>query len=136
SQEVCRTLEKQKETISKLQTEKRDNISKMNALQEKPKGTQTAKVFKHKFSYPKQHQGNRSRGRNHHWVCHYCGRRGHIRPFCYKLYGYPERKSQPRPIAVQKKEWRPKSEDAEEIPNKNEVCLIAHTSLRVSSRED
>ncbi|PNX63255.1 gag-protease polyprotein, partial [Trifolium pratense] len=187
SEEVCRTLEKQKETISKLQTEKHDNISKMNALQEKvnnltsdleeakhvidklntdnsrlrkfsdmlykddnhieglhkaderleeileknvlkprhiglsyekvnklkgydpnlmytqPKGTQTAKVFKQKFSHSKQHQGNRSRGRTHHWVCHYCGRRGHIRPFCYKLYGYPERKSQPRPVPIQKK---------------------------------
>jgi len=21
------------------------------------------------------------------WVCHHCGRRGHIRPFCYRLYG-------------------------------------------------
>ncbi|PNX60038.1 gag-protease polyprotein, partial [Trifolium pratense] len=35
SEEVCRTLERQNETISKLQTEKRDNISKINALQEK-----------------------------------------------------------------------------------------------------
>ncbi|XP_045792093.1 uncharacterized protein LOC123886861 [Trifolium pratense] len=219
SEEVCRTLEKQKETISKLQTERCDNISKMNALHEKvnyltsdfeeaksvidklntdnwrlrkfsdmlykddnhieglhkaddkleeileknvlkprhiglsyekvnklkgydpnlmytqPKGTQTAKMFKQNLSYPKQHQGNISRRKTHHWVCHYCGRRGHIRPFCYKLYGYPERMSQPRPIPIQKKEWKPKSEDAEAIPKKNEVCLIAHTSLRVSSRE-
>ena len=21
------------------------------------------------------------------WVCHHCGRMGHIRPFCYRLYG-------------------------------------------------
>ena len=24
------------------------------------------------------------------WVCHYCGRFGHLRPYCYRLYGYPK----------------------------------------------
>jgi hypothetical protein len=24
-------------------------------------------------------------------VCHHCKRRGHIRPFCYELYGYPSK---------------------------------------------
>ncbi|MCI23516.1 gag-pol polyprotein, partial [Trifolium medium] len=104
-----------------------------------PNSTQTAKVPKQKFPHSKQHQGTRFRGKSHHWVCHYCGRKGHIRPFCYKLYMYPERKPQPRPEPVQiltKKEWNSKSEEAEAVPNIDEVCLIAHTSLRVSSRED
>lgn len=25
------------------------------------------------------------------WVCHFCGRLGHIRPFCFQLYGFPTR---------------------------------------------
>jgi hypothetical protein len=24
------------------------------------------------------------------WKCHYCGKYGHIKPFCYILYGYPK----------------------------------------------
>ncbi|PNX54502.1 gag-protease polyprotein, partial [Trifolium pratense] len=35
SEEVCRALEKQKETISQLQTERCDNISRIDALQKK-----------------------------------------------------------------------------------------------------
>jgi hypothetical protein len=63
-------------------------------------------------------------------VCHHCGKRGHIRPFCYKLYGYPDQKPQLNGVQkeeVIKKEWKPKGEN---------VSLIAHTSLRASSRED
>ncbi|MCI10177.1 gag-pol polyprotein, partial [Trifolium medium] len=53
-------------------------------------------------------------------------------PFCFKLYGYPRRSSQPahepEPAIVKtKKEWKEKEKD---------VSLIAHTSLRASSKED
>jgi len=62
------------------------------------------------------------------WKCHHCNKKGHIKPFCYKLYGYPML-YQPKlhePVASSvKKEWRPKC-----------VGLISHTSLRVSSSED
>ena len=27
--------------------------------------------------------------KNTTWRCHFCGRYGHLRPFCYRLYGYP-----------------------------------------------
>ena len=63
-------------------------------------------------------------------MCHHCGKRGHIRPFCYRLHGYPDQKPEPSVVQednVTKKEWRPKGEN---------VGLIAHTSLRASSRED
>ena len=30
------------------------------------------------------------------WRCHYCGRYGHIRPYSYKLYGYPQPHVQPK----------------------------------------
>jgi hypothetical protein len=64
--------------------------------------------------------------------CHYCGKNGHSKPSCYKLYGYPKKKSQTQPRAFHakdkiKKEWKPKAKVA---------AHIAHTSLRASSRED
>ncbi|WJX56911.1 hypothetical protein P8452_42524 [Trifolium repens] len=43
--------------------------------------------------------------------CHYCGKYGHIKSFCYKLYGYPKKKPQPRVyhrMARTKNEWKPK----------------------------
>ncbi|MCH86967.1 gag-protease polyprotein [Trifolium medium] len=49
--------------------------------------------------------------RSRPWICHYYGRKGHIRPFCFKLYGYPKRAPQsihkPEVINTQK-EWRKK----------------------------
>ncbi|KAK2457616.1 gag-protease polyprotein [Trifolium repens] len=64
------------------------------------------------------------------WKCHYCGKHGHIKPFCYKLYGYPKKKPQPRAYhgtGRTKKEWKPKAKVA---------AHIAHTSFRASSKED
>ncbi|XP_057444753.1 uncharacterized protein LOC130736999 [Lotus japonicus] len=63
------------------------------------------------------------------WRCHYCGRNGHIRPYCFKLYGYPQISSLPRSSenTQVKRRWIPKGEVS---------SLIAHTSFRVSSRED
>ncbi|KAK2436238.1 hypothetical protein QL285_021241 [Trifolium repens] len=60
----------------------------------------------------------------------HCGMKGHIRPFCYKLYGYPRHWQQPKTAPREesvRKVWQPKAE------NKG---LITHTSLRASSRED
>ena len=63
-----------------------------------------------------------------YWKCHYCNKQGHIKPFCYKLYGYPmiyQPKLHEPVVNCVKKEWRPKC-----------VGLIAHTSLRAYSNED
>jgi len=46
------------------------------------------------------------------WICHHCSRYGHIRSYCYKLYGYPQPHVQPkvRGKSVQaRKEWKPKT---------------------------
>jgi hypothetical protein len=78
-----------------------------------------------------QHHGFNAR-RPHRWVCHHCGKKGHIRPFCFKLHGYPkwyqhEKKKLPKVVVPEvRKEWKPKTEEA---------SLIAHISLRASSRE-
>lgn len=64
------------------------------------------------------------------WVCNYCGRNGHIRPFCFKLHGYPkhfQKRSLVQEVVNVKKAWKPKGDV---------VGLIAHTSLRASFRED
>lgn len=65
--------------------------------------------------------------------CHHCGRYGHIRPYCFELYGYPQSYIQPRlkrkdgKHIQAMKEWKPK-------PVVN--SFIYHTYLRVSSKED
>ncbi|CAJ2652046.1 unnamed protein product [Trifolium pratense] len=69
--------------------------------------------------------------RFYNWTCHHCGRKGHIRPFCYRLHGYPRRVHQEFytpvfPNVTTRQEWREK---------KKTTGLIAHTSLRASSRE-
>jgi hypothetical protein len=78
-----------------------------------------------------QHVASSVKGTRHAtWVCHHCGRYGHLKPYCYKLYGFPKDalKGQiPKARAHNKKVWRVK---------KNESAQIAHTSLRVSSKED
>lgn len=64
------------------------------------------------------------------WKCHHCGTFGYIKPYCYKLHGYPKPASQLRrkqTMVKPKKRW---------IPKNGMLGLIAHTSLRASSRED
>ncbi|MCH90922.1 gag-pol polyprotein, partial [Trifolium medium] len=191
SEEVCKTLKKQKKIIFELQAEKVDHLAKISELNDevtqlnsnleylkkqvvmmhnstdlldeilykqilgKPKGigfnyehlnkqkkynpelkfmtseeTYDPTMSRQMPSHPKRHQGTRTKGKRQPWVCHYCGRKGHIKPFCFKLYGYPNRplQSKPAPVEIKtKKEWKPKDDD---------VSLIAHTSFRASSRED
>ncbi|WJX62247.1 hypothetical protein P8452_47261 [Trifolium repens] len=103
-----------------------------------PKFALDPKSSVHQIPRPFVHQRPENQRRYRRWVCHHCGKRGHIRPFCYKLYGYPNQ--EPKPNVVQeenviKKEWRPKEENAE-LHKEENVGLIAHTSLRASSRED
>ncbi|WJX28187.1 beta-glucosidase [Trifolium repens] len=80
--------------------------------------------------HPAPHQKPVSKRKSTSLNCHYCGKYGHIKPFCYKLFGYPKKKPQPRAyhrMARTKKEWKPKAKVA---------ALIAHISFRASSKED
>ncbi|KAK2403194.1 gag-protease polyprotein [Trifolium repens] len=80
--------------------------------------------------HPAPHQKPVNKRRSTSLKCHYCGKYGHIKSFCYKLYGYPKKKPQPRAyyrMARTKKEWKPKAKVA---------AHIAHTSFRTSSKED
>ncbi|KAK2388640.1 putative mitochondrial protein [Trifolium repens] len=87
---------------------------------------------------PRAYQRSNSQRRYRRWVCHHCGKKGHIRPFCYKLHGYPNQKPNQNVThekTIVKKEWRP-IEESVALPKEEDVGLIAHTSLRASSRED
>ncbi|XP_057432497.1 uncharacterized protein LOC130725270 [Lotus japonicus] len=68
--------------------------------------------------------------RNYSWRCHHCGRFGHIRPYCYKLFGFP------RPSNRYYVNYQPDQRRQEWKPKGGIHALIAHTSLRVSSEED
>jgi hypothetical protein len=41
-------------------------------------------------SKPQIYQRPENPRRYRRWVCHHCWKQGHIRPFCYKLHGYPK----------------------------------------------
>ncbi|KAK2390880.1 gag-protease polyprotein [Trifolium repens] len=80
--------------------------------------------------HPAPHQKLVNKRKSTSLKCHYCGKYGHIKSFCYKLYGYRKKKPQPRAyhrMARTKKEWKPKAKVA---------AHIAHTAFRASSKED
>lgn len=44
----------------------------------------------YKSQHPARHQNHYSNAyARASWVCHYCGRKGHIKPYIYKLYVRP-----------------------------------------------
>src|ERR1043165_1241572 len=76
-----------------------------------------------------QHQDQRNMKKKfQRWRCHYCGRFGHIKPFFFRLHGYPNQVPYVKP-KINKvsytQQWKKKT-----------AALIAHTSLRVSVKED
>src|ERR1044072_2300136 len=76
-----------------------------------------------------QHQDQRNMNKKfQRWTCHHCGRFGHIKPFCYRLHGYPNQTPYVKPKNTKvpyTQKWK-----------KRTAALIAHTSLRVSAKED
>ena len=90
-------------------------------------GTYVGFVNKIMLKHSQGHQNGKKTTRP--WTCHYCKRKGHIRPFCYKLYGYPKHhghKSHESGMRTAKKEW---------IPKFNNVGLMGHISQKPSSNE-
>jgi len=76
-----------------------------------------------KHHYPRNKKVTRT------WICHYCKRKGHIRPLCFKLHGYHDQsghKSRDLKRKNVKKNWMPKC---------NNVGLMVHTSLGTSSSD-
>lgn len=73
------------------------------------------------------------RNKNSSRRCHQCGRYVHIRPYYFKLYGYPQSYNQ---LRFNRKGG--KNNQARKVWKSKDIvtCLIAHTSLRIFSRED
>ena len=93
-----------------------------------------------KYHGKKRHHGKNhgkkkfthTREKSQPWRCHRCGRFGNIIPFCFKLYWYSKTTPLPRTDQIsqnikKKKQWVPKS---------NVASFIAHTSLRVLTKDD
>jgi transposase InsO family protein len=84
-------------------------------------------------SKPHVHQRPKSQRRYRRWVCHHCGEKGHIRPYCFKLFGYPKwyhhntEEQVNTPTHQPEKEWKPK------LVNE-ETAQIAHIALKATSR--
>jgi hypothetical protein len=86
------------------------------------KGSQNSSVSRHR----PRHYAQQTKTT---WRCHYCGKKGHIRPFCFKLYGYPKKGKQVKPkptVNESTKEWRVKKDNA---------CLLVHT-CKAAPRND
>jgi len=76
-----------------------------------------------------EHHSSKNKKVTRPWVCHHCKRKGHIRPFCFKLYGYPDQsrhKSRDPEKKNVKKNWTLKS---------NNAGLMVHTFLGTSSSD-
>jgi len=101
-------------------SELNDELSKLNSQLELMKehvGMMTADSM---FKHSKEHQ---TKKKPNSWVCDHCKGKGHIRPYCFKLHDESKQFEQ-KPY---KKRWTPRSIN---------TGLIAHTSLRASSKED
>ena len=80
-----------------------------------PSGIDVASTNKIMLKHSQGHQNGKKTTRS--WICHHCKRKGHIRPFCYKLYGYPSKFNH---------KWIPKSVN---------VGLVGHISKGSTSNE-
>jgi len=63
------------------------------------------------LKHPEEHHNSKNKKKSP-WICHHCGRSGHIRPYYYKLYGYHQPHVQPKVSgkSVQaRKVWKPKT---------------------------
>ena len=90
-------------------------------------GTCDPTMSKSMLQHSEEHQTSKGKKKYHPWVCHYCQRKGHIRPFFFKIYGYPNQSLHISSEPKVKKVWRPKG---------NHIGLMAHTSLKAAFSKD
>jgi hypothetical protein len=130
-----------------------------NSSPELKKSKAGVQKFKQKSHPMSQHQRTRmskhQKKKFQRWRCHYCGRFGHIKPFCYRLHGYPNQTSQGRPkkkvsthnVPIKKQTWaakqtpqvNPKQQASKLHPSpENQQCVanLAHTSPRAPIKQD
>jgi len=92
-------------------------------------GTNDPTASKGMLQHAKEHQMHKVGKVSSSRICHFCKKKGHIRPFCYKFYGSPQQlhqKAQKPKVIRFKKMWKPKIDN---------VGLMAHISLRTPFEE-
>ncbi|PNX91973.1 gag-protease polyprotein [Trifolium pratense] len=105
------------------------SVTKFVSSKEKYDPTMSEQMLPH----PKRHQGTKSKGKSKPWICHYCGKKGHIKPFCFKLYGYPQPHVQPKvssKIVQGRKEWKPKEGSSALITKASPITLVPAISSK------
>jgi len=108
-----RTIRKEKHNVCVIE------VTKINIA------STSKRMSQHSGAHPRSMNTKETRS----WVCHHCKRKGHIRPFCFKLYGYPNQsghKLRDHKKKKSKKNW---------IPKCNNAGLMVHTSLGTSSSD-
>ncbi|KAK2369245.1 hypothetical protein QL285_082393 [Trifolium repens] len=96
--------------------------------QQHPKIYPSPKPHHHPKTFPNPHHVPRNKGRSRRWICHHCGKKGHIRHFCFKLYGYPDRYQQAKPapeVINVKKKWKPKDGSFTLITKATPITTVA-----------
>ena len=95
-----RMLNNGSDTLDKiLQTgQMTEDKSGIGFNESKPECSHTGSKPKMSHHMSQHHKGRQQKGKHQRWRCHYCAKFGHIKPLCYKLYGYPSPSHhQPRP---------------------------------------
>ena len=104
-------------------------VAAKKSIVDKKKIRPDKQMSKHMSQHRTQHREQRNMKKKYQrWRCHHCGRFGHIKPFCFRLYGYPNQ----TPVVKPKSNKAPYTQQWK----KKTASLIAHTSLRVSAKED
>ena len=127
---LTQKVEEQVKVIAQLQDERFDNLahiselndelSRLNFQLKQMKEQAGMMTIDSMVKHLEEHQiKNKSKSS----VCDHCKGKGHIRPYCFKLHG-ESKQFQQKPY---KKGLNPRSVN---------TGLIAHTSLRASSKED
>jgi hypothetical protein len=107
-------LENKKSNKKKFQSNVQDHMSKHRVSHSRTNNLMRS------FVKPPE-KGTRSKG------CHHCGKKGHIKSYCYKLFGIPKIPQQFRKThtTLKKNKRKPYS-----------MSNSSHTSLRVSSKDN
>jgi hypothetical protein len=90
--------------------------------------TMTRHMLQHPVQ-PKKTKANKKRS----WVCHHCGMSGHIRPYCYRLNGFPQAYDQPKvsnKTAQGMKEWKSKEESPTQIAKATHITNVPATATK------
>jgi hypothetical protein len=96
-------------------------------------------MSRHMSQHPIKHLNPQPRNKKKSsWRCHYCGRHGHIRPYCYRLYGYPLALVQPKvssKLVQGTKKWKPKEGFSAQTTKATSITIVPAISAQKNKTE-